>query len=114
MEDKNDKYVFYQTESTDARSKFQDGVKHQDNKKFEEAINCYNDAISCDEDYISFYSNRGICNYMMGKFHACRADLREVLNLNPSEPDALLFLEKANEQVSFQMVSHILPSHDDE
>lgn len=46
------------------------GNKHANDKKYEEAIRMFSEAIKLDEDY-RFYGNRSLCYVENGQFEAC-------------------------------------------
>lgn len=49
---------------------------------YNKAINCYTRAIEIQEDP-SFYSNRAICYYNLGRYQECIRDCKHATRLNP-------------------------------
>jgi import receptor subunit TOM70 len=56
---------------------------------YNKAINCYNKAIKENPSDPSFYSNRALCYFNMGKLHEALEDCQRALSIQPNSGKVL-------------------------
>jgi tetratricopeptide (TPR) repeat protein len=66
-----------------AQEWFEQGDKHSDVKNYDEAINCYTEAIRLKPDYAEAYNNRGNAHKVKGDQDGAIADYTEAIRLKP-------------------------------
>jgi tetratricopeptide (TPR) repeat protein len=62
---------------------FEKGYKYGEAKNYDEAIQCYTEAIRLKPDYADAYNNRGNARYNRGDFAAAIKDYNEAIRLEP-------------------------------
>jgi tetratricopeptide (TPR) repeat protein len=65
----------------------------------DEAIKDYDHAIRLDSEYTEAYFNRAIANYNLKKYELCKEDFLKVLDLTPTDGEAMLGLGLAEKEL---------------
>ncbi|MEM3841135.1 MAG: AAA family ATPase [Candidatus Micrarchaeaceae archaeon] len=78
--------------SSEAKEAWRHGNSLFEESKFEEAIEQYTKAISLDEEYADAYFNRALNETMLHMYDKAKNDLRKVMELQPTSPDAPLLM----------------------
>jgi tetratricopeptide (TPR) repeat protein len=71
-----------------AQEWFEQGYKHDDAGRYDEAIHAYSEAIRLKPDYADAYNNRGLARYSRGDLAGALRDYNTAIRLAPDDADA--------------------------
>ena len=67
--------------------------------RFEEAVDCYDKALSLEQDNEIFISNKGVAFMELNRFEEAVLCFRKVLIINPNNEDAQILMDECLENL---------------